>query len=97
MHSFFLLSLAGEVSSIASGEPNGNGYHHRGGSRKTSDSTYGSVSTSSGRTSPSNMSVISSTLSNLSLPFANNSSAKPKKASGHSNYQCHFSSIDQEQ
>ena len=52
-------------------------------SRKTTpDSTYGSVSSTSasGRTSPSNMSVISSTLSNFSLPFNSYSSTKSKRS-----------------
>jgi len=45
--------------------------------RNSNDSTYGSIaSSSSGRASPANMSILSSTLSTLSLPFAGSSKSK---------------------
>ena len=80
-HCFSTLNLIAYLKEEDAAEPANGSY--RSSSRKTTpDSTYGSVSSTSasGRTSPSNMSVISSTLSNFSLPFNSYSSTKSKKS-----------------
>ena len=81
-HCFSTLNLIAYLKEEDAAEPANGSYRSL--SRKTTpDSTYGSVSSTSasGRTSPSNMSVISSTLSNFSLPFNSYSSTKSKKSS----------------
>jgi hypothetical protein len=80
-HCFSTLNLIAYLKEEDAAEPANGSYRSL--SRKTTpDSTYGSVSSTSasGRTSPSNMSVISSTLSNFSLPFNSYSSTKSKKS-----------------